>query len=501
MRCGHQWPAIVIRSISIDPGMPGAAPIDVVRDGDDVAIHVLQIARDRDFLDRMDDHAPLDPEARRAARKVSGDRVDTLTQLLRDEESPAHAAQQRRQVVVAVRYHQVVASARIAGRRHAELSRRVAAEEIAAHDAVAHDVARRRRDPFGVEWRAAPRARKMRLLANRDVRREHGLAQRIEQERRAPVQRPAGHRADEESDQVRGLRRLEDHRALGCRELARIEPAHGSQSGIASHALGGLEIARRARRRVPVVALHRTVAGVADHGAIDVMVRCPVTVEEAVAVRVDEFRFVSRDRAAFRVGEPRVDRKRRAFRRLAERDRRLDIEIPRVIEIEVRDRAREPVRIGESGCAVLRRVPRDRECLRHRRLDCLGREIGSVRVAAPLPEIDGDADALVPVVGDRLDLAAAHRHALPDGLRDFGFGGGRAAGPGGRQDRFGDALEFGAGQRQAPRPGHSRYGSRGILRGAAACDLDGGSHRSPEPGSLVLAGSAAAGRPVGRDAN
>jgi hypothetical protein len=38
--------------------------IDVAADGDDVAIHALQIAGDRDFLDRICNAPVLDPEAR-----------------------------------------------------------------------------------------------------------------------------------------------------------------------------------------------------------------------------------------------------------------------------------------------------------------------------------------------------------------------------------------------------------------------------------------------------
>ena len=48
-------------------------------------------------------------------------------------------------------------------------------------------------------------------------------------------------------------------------------------------------------------------------------------------------------------------------------------------------------------------------------------------MAAPLADVDGDADALVAVVLDGLDFALAHGDALAERLRDFGLGGGRAA--------------------------------------------------------------------------
>ena len=117
---------------------------------------------------------------------------------------------------------------------HAELARRVDAEEIALHDAVAHDVARRGRHTFVVERRAAARAQEVRLLAQAHVRREHLLAERVEQERRLAIQAAAGHRLHEEADEVGGFRRFEQHRAFERAELARAEPAHRALAGDAA---------------------------------------------------------------------------------------------------------------------------------------------------------------------------------------------------------------------------------------------------------------------------
>ena len=93
-----------------------------------------------------------------------------------------------------------------------------------------------------------------------------------------------------------------------------------------------------------------------------------------------------------------------------------------MIEIEIGDVARQALGIGEPGGGILGGVARDRERLGDGGVDGLGREIGGARVAAPLSDVHGDADALVAVVRDRLDFAAAHRDALPDGLRHLGLG-------------------------------------------------------------------------------
>jgi hypothetical protein len=52
------------------------------------------------------------------------------------------------------------------------------------------------------------------------------------------------------------------------------------------------------------------------------------------------------------------------------------------------------------------------------------------RIAALLAEVDRDADALVAVVFDGLDLAAAHRHRLAEALGDIRLAGAGAARPG-----------------------------------------------------------------------
>ena len=102
--------------------MARTAAIHVAADRDDVAIDVLEIAGDRDLLDRIRDDAVLDPESGGAARVVARDRIDALAELLGDEEPAPHPAHQRRQIVVAVGHHQIVTAARIAGRDHAELA-------------------------------------------------------------------------------------------------------------------------------------------------------------------------------------------------------------------------------------------------------------------------------------------------------------------------------------------------------------------------------------------
>ena len=203
------------------------------------------------------------------------------------------------------------------------------------------------------------------------------------------------------------------------------------------------------------------------------MARAPVAAAKAVRVRVDEFRFAARDARPFGVHEPAIDRERRCLGFASDRDRIVDRQIPRMIEIEIGNGSRESIGIGEAGRGIASGVARDRERLGDGRVDCVGREVGGARVSAPLPDEHRHADALVAVVGDRLDLAVSHRDALPDRLRDLGFRCRCAAGARGAKHRFGHALQLGRRQRKALALGsagichwrRSRRGRRWKVRG------------------------------------
>ena len=122
--------------------MARAAAIHVVADGHDIAIHPLQVAGNRDFLDRIGYLSALDPIAGCTARVVATDRIHALTHELGHEHAPAHSAEQRRQIIVAMAHDEIVVASGITGGSEAELAGRIAAQEIALHGAVPNHVAR-----------------------------------------------------------------------------------------------------------------------------------------------------------------------------------------------------------------------------------------------------------------------------------------------------------------------------------------------------------------------
>ena len=109
---------------------------------------------------------------------------------------------------------------------------------------------------------------------------------------------------------------------------------------------------------------------------------------------------------------------------------------------------RQQYRIRQPRAAVVGGIARDGQRLGDGVPYRGGREIGGAGVAAAQADIDGDADALVAVVGDGLDVPLAHGNALAEGLRDLGLGRGRAARARSVQHLCGDVGERAGGERK-----------------------------------------------------
>ena len=158
---------------------------------------------------------------------------------------------------MAGRNDEVMAAARVAGRRHAELARRIGRQEIALQHAVLDDIALLAGHAFAVERRTSHAVGDKRHFANLHQRRENFLAQAVEQKRRFAIEAAAGYCADKAADQARGDLCFKDHRAGARVEFAPIEPSHRAGAGNTAYGFGGIQIVGVARAGIPVVALHR----------------------------------------------------------------------------------------------------------------------------------------------------------------------------------------------------------------------------------------------------
>jgi hypothetical protein len=144
-------------------------------------------------------------------------------------------------------------------------------------------------------------------------------------------------------------------------------------------------------------------------------------------------------RGAFRVPDHGADIEGGLLATPRDVDRGFHRNVPGMEEIQIHGFLRQQFRLGQAGAVVLGGEARDRQ----RRLDRgphrRRREIRTAGMAAPLADVGGDAESLVAVVLDGLDLLPAHADRLAESFRDIHLAGGGAHG--------GSVVEHGLRQR------------------------------------------------------
>ena len=155
---------------------------------------------------RSGDLAIADGEARRTAAVVPGNPVDAHADQLGHVDAVGDVGDQLRpadracgEVDVAGRDSRWAAGAArgVPGRRCIQLPRGGAVHQPAGDAATLHQIAPGGRQPLAIERTRAQPARTQRILGDDDPGREQLLVKAIEQEARAPGDRPAAHRADQ----------------------------------------------------------------------------------------------------------------------------------------------------------------------------------------------------------------------------------------------------------------------------------------------------------------
>ena len=413
----------------------------------------------------MGDLAVAHPEAAGAARIVAGHVVDALADQLRHQQPGAEPAQHRLEVVLRpgqLRAQlQVVGAAGVAGALHAQLARRVGRQEVAAQHAVGDHVARGCAHTLLVEGARADAARHVRVLADRHVRREQRPVQRVDEERGLAVKRAAAGRLHEAAEQPAGQRRLEQHRHLASPQAPRRQARQRATRRILAERPRRGERRRHPRGAVPVVALH-AVPVLRDRGDRQRVARVREAGAEAARVGQHEVPRGGVDVGTLGVDDLRADGEGRAFGFLRDLDRLLDLQVPRMEQVQVARRPLERVLVRQAGGGVLGGEAGDVVGSLDRLAD---RRRGKVRrrcVAAPGADIDGDAEALVARVLDGLHLRPPRADGQPDRLADVGHGvaGAELTRQVERLLRNGGELVVGQGKQGAHR-GIRRWRSRG----------------------------------------
>ncbi len=215
----------------------------------------------------------------------------------------------------------------------------------------------------------------MRLLLNGEPFRQDLLAERVKQEGRFTVDAAAADGADQMAEEAGGDFRRENHRRFHGRELARRQPRQHATRALCANPLGTLQILEGATDGIGVVALHIAIL-LGDNGTGERMTARAVALQHAVAVAEDFNADVAVEATAFGIGNTRIRFQRRLLRLRGELDGAIGVDLPGMIEIEIRRVERQQIGIRRASIRIRRGVARDIDRRLHGTFDRLRAKVG-----------------------------------------------------------------------------------------------------------------------------
>src|SRR3569833_3054554 len=213
-------------------------------------------------------------------------------------------------------------------------------------------------------------------------------------------------------DQSAGHVGRETDRRFAGGKLARAESSGGALPGGTTDRIRRFKIGGIASGGVPIVPLHFLTLLCVERAAQRVT-RTGNAREKAKRIPVDARMTDGAQRAAFRIGDPRVDLAPRCYAAMREIDRLLRRERPRMGEIEVGNVARQSLRFDQTRVGGLSGIASYGTCLFDVLPDRLAAQVRRTGRALALTEVHGDSETPVALVLSRIYLAEAHGHAQP----------------------------------------------------------------------------------------
>ena len=242
------------------------------------------------------------------------------------------------------------------------------------------------------------------------------------------------------ADQAGRHRRREQHRIAARFDGTPAEPSHRPPRGFLADVDVIFEILVVAGDGVPVVLLHAVLVG-GNQRAAHRVARSPGRFDEAVRVAVDVAGALGGNLGAFGIDDALVEGQGCGLGLQGELGGLLDVHRPRMVQVELGQRRRHQLGIGEAIAGVFAGVLGDVQRRTDRLAHGVRAVVGCVRAALALADVDGDAEATVVVELHRLQLALAHRHAKASVVASRHFGGACALALGFVQNRRHQRLQ------------------------------------------------------------
>ena len=243
------------------------------------------------------------------------------------------------------------------GRQHAVIDQRPA---LAGHT-------------LGVKRLRTQTAPPQRIVDHIDARRKQPLAELVPQEAGLARNRAAVDGAGEMPDQGARNAAVEHHRHLAGWRLARIEPLHGTLTGVAPDFLRRVEIGRMQCRRIVVVALH-TCAFAGDRGHRYAVTRAEIGAGKAVTGHQHHAANAGGGRGATRLGDA-LHRQARLFRAARHRFKPSHVRQRGIEQIEVGKFPCQQRGICQPGERIVRRDAGHRHGALRQRGDAIARDV------------------------------------------------------------------------------------------------------------------------------
>ncbi len=143
------------------------------------------------------------------------------------------------------------------------------------------------------------------------------------------------------------------------------------------------------------------------------MITAAVAAQETVTVALHAHTDITCDGGTFRVLDAFIHGTRGILAAGGQFDGLVCLQVPGVVQVQVRDHRGQPLRIRQAGAGILAGVARDITGGLYRGGNAFGLEIRGTRRALAMVEVDRQAEYPVTVEFQRLGLAEPHGHRQP----------------------------------------------------------------------------------------
>ena len=198
--------------------------------------------------------------------------------------------------------------------------------------------------------------------------------------------------------------RLKYHRYLAGIQTTRAQAGHGPFRRLAPHTLRRFETGWIAGDGIPVIPLHTRLI-LPNQGTTQTMAGTEIMSPKTVAVTIYPQAIMAADRSPFRITDTWIRLPSGRFTFLRQGDRLLGIDMPGMIQIEIKDLGRHHCGICQPGIGIFFRETGNITSCLYSFANCLGTEVTCARGSFAFSHIHSNTQAFVTVMLKGINFA------------------------------------------------------------------------------------------------